>query len=90
MSVIFLPVYPFQSPEITLFEKALIFRSAFLTSGLMSFLLFLISSSALLLSAVCSTDLPSLTLITSPEIYLSIASLSADSFASSTNKSIVF
>ena len=90
MSVIFLPVYPFQSPKITLLEKALIFLSAFLISGLMSLLFIRSSSSELLLKAVCNTALSSVTFMTSPEKYLSIASFNSTSFASSTNKSIVF
>ncbi len=52
MSVIFLPVYPFQSPEITLLEKALIFLSAFLISGFNS-LLFDILKLSLLGSTFC-------------------------------------
>ena len=56
----------------------------------MSLLFIRISSSELLLKAVCNTALSSVTLMTSPEKYFSIASFSSTSFASSTNKSIVF
>ena len=59
-------------------------------SGLMSLVPISNSSSELLLKAVCNTALSSVTLMTSPEKYLSIASFNSTSFASSTNKSIVF
>jgi len=66
-SVIDLPEYPFHLPEITLFEKLLIFRKALCICGLIFLPSIKTGSSEVLLKAVCKTALPSVTLITSPE-----------------------